>query len=101
VTELAIDYAHNDYVQFMAEAGIWAWILAPVSIGLFLVLSFRHLSLRLGGSSGWLEFGAAVGVCGLLVHSVSEFNLHIPANAAWFTVLGAWATLPATRLRHE
>ena len=36
--------------------------------------------------------GAAVGCCGLLVHSFFDFNLHIPANAAWFAVLAGMAT---------
>ena len=97
VTDLTIDYAHDDYVQFMAETGIWGWILAPLAITIFFMLSFRHLRKRLRQQSGWLQFGAAVGVCGLLVHSVSEFNLHIPANAAWFSFLAALATLPRTR----
>ena len=94
VTDLTIDYAHDDYVQFMAETGIWGWVLAPLAITIFFVLSFRHLPMRLRQQSGWLQFGAAVGVCGILVHSFSEFNLHIPANAAWFTFLAALATLP-------
>jgi O-antigen ligase len=99
VTDLTIDYAHDDYVQFMAETGIWGWILAPLAITIFFMLSFRHLRKRLRQQSGWLQFGAAVGVCGLLVHSISEFNLHIPANAAWFSFVAALATLPSTGLR--
>jgi O-antigen ligase len=97
VTDLAIDYAHNDYLQFLAETGIWGWLLTPLAITIFFVLSFRHLRARLRQQSGWLQFGAAVGVCGLLVHSMSEFNLHIPANAAWFSLVAALATLPRTR----
>jgi O-antigen ligase len=97
VTDFTIDYAHNDYLQFFAEAGIWGWLLAPMAITIFFVLSFRHLRARLHEQSGWLQFGAAVGVCGILVHSFSEFNLHIPANAAWFTFLASLATLPRAR----
>jgi O-antigen ligase len=97
ITDLTIDYAHNDYLQFLAEAGIWGWLLTPLAITIFFVLSFRHLRARLRQQSGWLQFGAAVGVCGLLVHSMSEFNLHIPANAAWFSFVAALATLPRTR----
>src|ERR1035438_30812 len=97
VTDLTIDYAHNDYIQFFAEAGIWGWLIAPVAIGMFFVVSFRHLRSRLHEQLGWLQFGAAIGVCGILVHSFSEFNLHIPANAAWFTFLAALATLPIGR----
>jgi O-antigen ligase len=39
-----------------------------------------------------IQLGAAVGCCGLLVHSFIDFNLHIPANAAWFAVCAAIAT---------
>jgi O-antigen ligase len=99
VTDLTIDHAHNDYLQFLAETGIWGAILASTSLGIFFWHGFRHLRSRLRLQSGWLQFGAAVGVCGLLVHSISEFNLHIPANAAWFSFLVALATLPRMRLR--
>ena len=98
VTDLTIDFAHDDYLQFLAETGIWGWIVVPVSIGVFFWLSFRQLRSRLRQQSGWLQFGAAIGICGLLVHSMSEFNLHIPANAAWFSFLVALATLPRMRL---
>ena len=101
VTDLTIDYAHNDYLQFLAETGIWGWLLAPLAITIFVVLSFRRLRARLRYQSGWLQFGAAVGVCGLLVHSFSEFNLHIPANAAWFSFLAALATVASTPKSHS
>ena len=97
ITDLTIDYAHNDYIQFFAETGIWGWLLAPIAISMFVVLSFSRLRARLHERSGWLQFGAALGVCGILVHSFSEFNLHIPANAAWFSFVAALATLPRIR----
>ena len=93
-TALSIDYAHNDYLQFIAETGVCGMVLLPVSLALFFVLGFCHLHERLHYPQGWLQFGAAVGVCGLLLHSLSEFNLHIPANAAWFSFLLGIATLP-------
>ena len=99
-TALSIDYAHNDYLQFIAETGVWGLVLLPLSLALFFVLAFRHLHQRLHYPQGWLQLGAAVGVCGLLVHSFSEFNLHIPANAAWFSFLLAIATLPISHAHH-
>ena len=98
-TDLTIDYAHNDYLQFVAETGVWGIVLLPISLGLFFALAFRHLYQRIHQPQGWLQFGSAVGVCGLLVHSFSEFNLHIPANAAWFTFLAAIASLPISQAR--
>ena len=93
VTDLVIDFAHNDYAQFFAEAGIMGWVLAPVSIAAFFTRSFRRRRPRFQGQVGWLQLGAAVGVCGILVHSFSDFNLHIPANAASFTVCCGLAVL--------
>lgn len=84
-TDLVIDYPHNDYAQFAAEAGLAGWLLAPLAIGLFLVASFRNLRARAQTEVGWLQIGAAVGVCGILIHSFVDFNLHIPANAMWFS----------------
>jgi O-antigen ligase len=93
-TDLVIDYAHNDYAQLLAEAGILSWIFLPASIAMFLWLALRGLREGSGSSvstgnwkleaGNWLHLGAAVGVCGLLVHSFVDFNLHIPSNAAWF-----------------
>jgi len=38
-------------------------------------------------------FGAAMGIIALLIHSSTDFNLQIPANAATFVVLCAIAVL--------
>jgi len=64
-----------------------ALILA--ALVLFFRLAFGDLGERLTHEAGWLQLGAAFGCCGLLVHSFVDFNLHIPANAAWFVVCAA------------
>jgi O-antigen ligase len=91
VTNLAVDYAHDDYVQFFAEAGIVGWIVMPVSIAIFFFLSFGGMDSHPELDMGWLRVGAAAGVCGILMHSFSDFNLHIPANAGWFAFAAALA----------
>jgi O-antigen ligase len=93
VTDDAIDYAHDDYVQFVAEGGMAAAILILISLPMFFRLAFRLLPQRLEQPPGWLQLGAAAGVCGILVHSLLDFNLHIPANAAWFAFCAALATV--------
>ncbi|MGE5204078.1 MAG: O-antigen ligase family protein [Chlamydiota bacterium] len=97
VTEQMIDYAHNDYAQFLAEGGAGAGILLLISLPAFFCLAFRRLRRQLEEPGGWLRLGAAVGVCGLLLHSLVDFNLHIPANAAWFTLCAAWAVAPGQK----
>lgn len=98
VTDDVIDYAHNDYIQFLAEGGVAGGILIPISLLLFFRLAFRRLRQRLEEPTGWLQLSAATGACGILLHSLLDFNLHIPANAAWFAFCAALATLRLTPL---
>ena len=92
VSDKTWPYAHNDYVQFLAETGVIGGLLLVVTLWLF----FREalwvrLRSPLLGMEDWIQLGAFVGCCGLLVHSFVDFNLHIPANAAWFAYCAALA----------
>ena len=91
-TNQTYPYAHNDYAQALAETGALGGLIMLGSLILFFRLAFKNLKERLHHSTAWIQFGAAVGVCGLLIHSFVDFNLHIPANAAWFAVLVALST---------
>lgn len=88
-------YAHNDYAQALAETGAVGALIILWSLILFFRLAFRNLRKRLEVDVGWIRLGAALGVCGLLIHSFVDFNLHIPANAAWFAVCIALSTSTA------
>lgn len=87
----AIGQAHNHYLQLMAEGG--AWLLLPVALasGLLLVLARRSLKQDLS-SNYLLRAGACAGIAGVLVQSVWETGLTLPANAMLFGVLAAIAT---------
>ncbi|MGH9685946.1 MAG: O-antigen ligase family protein [Candidatus Acidiferrales bacterium] len=79
-----VDHVHNDYLEALAEAGILGGICGLS----FLWLLYREARRNLGGDQGKfsraLHAGAAAAVCGLLLHSFVDFNLHIPANALLF-----------------
>jgi O-antigen ligase len=83
-SDLRLDHVHNDYAEALVETGIAGGALIAAAIVIFLFFVFRNLAQRLREEMGWLQFGASLGVCGLLLHSFVDFNLHIPANAAWF-----------------
>jgi O-antigen ligase len=87
--DLTWDHTHNDYAEALAETGAAGGALILFALGLFFWLAFGNLRERLRHRAGWIQFGAALGCCGLLVHSFADFNLHIPANAAWFAVCAA------------
>ena len=94
VTDFWIDHAHNDYAELLAETGIIGGILMVVAMGIFLDLCEKRFQepLTLAGNTVvWLRLGATIGCLGLMVHSVFDFNLHIPANTAWFVFLAALA----------
>jgi len=91
-TDMWVDHAQNDYVEAAAETGLVGALLILAAVALFLYLAFRNVIHLVGSNAGWVRLGAAIGCCGLLVHSFGDFNLHIPANAAWFAVLAGIAT---------
>ncbi len=95
VTDLRVDHAHNDYAEALAETGLIGGVLIASGLGMFLwttARNFRSPLIVAQSSIVWLRFGATIGCLGLLVHSFFDFNLHIPANAAWFVVLAALAS---------
>jgi O-antigen ligase len=87
----AIDQAHNHYLQVMAEGGAWLLLPAALATGLFLVLASRSLKQDL--SSNYLvRAGACAGIAGVLVQSIWETGLTMPANALLFATVAAIAT---------
>jgi O-antigen ligase len=84
-----VNHAHNDYIEFVFEGGLPALAV----IAMFLVLyALRWPSLLRGASWGTLSFmqvGAGIGLFLMALHSLTDFNLHIPANAIYFALLAA------------
>jgi O-antigen ligase len=83
---LVVGQAHNDYLQIMADAGIFGAVIAVWFI--FLVTrdalrASRHRSRVMSGTA----LGATGGMFALLVHSLFDFNFQIPSNALLFLVL--------------
>jgi O-antigen ligase len=87
-----VDYAHNDYLQLLAEAGMVG--LAAI-VAFFLILygmGLRRLRQVKDPFEQALRLGALVACSGMLLHSLVDFNLHIPANALLFFLLAGIAT---------
>lgn len=85
------DFAHNDYLQIGGEygivgAGLFALIAASTLWTAVQAQRQRQTPLLRG-----LGFASMMGMISLMVHSSTDFNLHIQANAALLTVLCALA----------
>lgn len=91
-------HAHDDVLEAVAETGLPGAAIILLSLVLFARVAFAHIGRRLHHGWGWIQLGASVGAVGLFFHSFVDFNLRVPANAAWFVVCLAIAThaRPAT-----
>ena len=81
-----IDYAHNDYLQAMAELGVPAMAAGVALLVLLLRAAMLAWLGREEGEGRWVALGCAGAMAAMLLHSFTDFNLYIPANAmalAW------------------
>jgi O-antigen ligase len=93
-TNFFVNEAHNDYLQLLVETGILGFAIMVW----FLIVLYRRAVPKI---RNWMtDVNAAVtlactlGLSGILVHSVVDFNLQIPANAALFYVFCTIAAAP-------
>ena len=88
--QLRPGHAHNDYLNTLADWGVVGTALI-LSVWVLLYAGVRRTwkfvnrtQGDLGGKSGNRSacvFGASFGLAAILIHSFTDFNMHIPANA--------------------
>lgn len=88
-----ITHAHNDYLEVLSDTGIagglcCAWFLATLFLH-----SLKQLFRSDKPFAAALHLSGLVACCGLLVHSLVDFNLHIPGNALFFFLTAHLATV--------
>lgn len=87
-----VNHTHNDYLEALAETGVPGALCCLWFLAVLFIDSIKGLK-ELGSSFGAvLNLSGLVGCCGILVHSLVDFNLHIPANALLFFVSAHLAT---------
>ena len=87
-----MNHAHNDYLEALVETGVVGGLCCLWFIAVLFIEAVRGLK-ELGSSFGAaLNLAGLMGCCGILVHSLVDFNLHIPANALLFFVAAHLAT---------
>jgi O-antigen ligase len=91
-TDKVWTHAHNDFLQFAAETGVVGLFLGTWMLVAGAREAFRNLERTRGTATGALLVGMACGCAAFLFHGWLDFNFHVPANAASFTVLAAVLT---------
>jgi O-antigen ligase len=86
------EQAHNDYLELLASGGLIGAALGTW----FIVALIRRARERLQATDSFRHaacLGALAGLCGVAVHSLFDYGLHITINALVFTVLIAIAVV--------
>jgi O-antigen ligase len=87
LVNLHIDHAHNDYLEFTSETGLLGAGLLFIPIFYLLIrmiLAFLNDHRRYRRA---IILGCIGATLGLLIHSVTDFNLQVPANAMMFAMI--------------
>lgn len=94
-------YAHNDYLNALCD---WGAVGLLILLGCCVLLYVGVLKTwpfvrkqpneigRMRSNKGALVFGGAFSILAILLHSFTDFNLHIPANAMVSAVIAALLT---------
>jgi O-antigen ligase len=87
-----VDHSHNDYLEALAETGILGGLCCAWFLGVLFSESLKRLRQLNNSFAGALHLSGLVACSGFLVHSLVDFNLHIPSNALLFFLMAHLAT---------
>ena len=91
-----IEQAHNEYLQILADAGIFGF----AAVAAFIYLLFKKSAAVIEAADSLYRKsaarGALAGCFGILIHSFFDFPLRTPSNAFFFLLLVTIATVSIT-----
>jgi O-antigen ligase len=82
-----VNHAHNDYMEWFFEYGVFGFLLVLVGLLLFISRWVEIFRRPQKDNFVFIQIGAGIGIILLLLHSIVDFNLRIPANAIYFAFL--------------
>lgn len=83
-TDSLVNAAHNDFLQVLVETGIIGFGIMIWFLVVTLRRALRKSSKWTSNLNGAISVVAILGISGMLVHSLVDFNMQVPANAALF-----------------
>jgi O-antigen ligase/polysaccharide polymerase Wzy-like membrane protein len=92
--QVAVDSAHNDYLQFLVELGGIGFAIAAVGMAGTFMSAARAIFRSIDSATQHLAIACVAALVAILIHSFTDLNLYIPGNAmllAW--IAGVVASL--------
>jgi O-antigen ligase len=93
-----VDYAHNDYLQVLAETGVFGFCAGLLFILRLLQRTIRGCLYAHSVNERDLAIACLASMTAMLLHSLVDFNMYVPANGMVF----AWiAGIAGVHLRRR
>ena len=80
-------YAHNDCLQLLSEVGLVGCIFVSLFFIFYFIAVFKMWFKRHDSYVVCLVLGGIASIFAILLYSILDFNLHIPAHALLFFVI--------------
>ena len=101
-TAIVFDHAHNDYLELVTDGGFISFFLAAWFVIAIFRDGIKKLSMRRESYSILLIIGALTGLFSILIHSITDFNMHNGANGLYFFFLcGVLISAGNTRIHYR
>jgi len=93
------DFAHNDYLQVMAELGVVAFAAGLVFVLRILTGAVGAVLYAHSLDERYRSVACVAAMTAMLLHSLVDFNMYVPANAIVFAWIAAIASVSLVRPR--
>jgi len=96
------DHAHNDYLELLTEGGIIGFSLAAWFVVSVVKHGWTMIGRRRDRYSILIGIGSLVGICSMLLFSITDFNMHNGADGLYFFFLcGVLISSVNTRFKYR
>jgi O-antigen ligase len=90
-----VNYAHNDYLQVQAEMGAIGFVAGLVLVGRLLQQAVRGVRAAGSVDERYLAIACTASMTVMLLHSMVDFNMYVPANGMVFAWVAGIASMHA------
>jgi O-antigen ligase len=85
--QVLYDHTHNDYLELMSNTGFTGFFIVIAGAAYYLFMVTRLWFQRRNPFVKGITIGCLGGIAYIILHSLTDFNLQIPANALQLSII--------------